>query len=131
MSNSTDNSKGHSECFSSSYNKNKIHIQTAQFSINIFTYQNGAFFWFCNTLASSIFFRLTDASLDNTQNVLPTAKLRHSFRYYHWETYFHKPSYFISYHSDTQALISATLAHYFSHLNFTLSIDQRIQIILF
>lgn len=38
--------------------------------------------------------------------------------YYHCEIFFQKSSYFISYSSDTQALITATLAHYFSHLNF-------------
>lgn len=59
--------------------------------------------------------------------------LSHGFKkkYYHCEISFQKSSYFISYSSDTQALITATLAHYFSHLNLTLSIDQRIQIILF
>lgn len=62
--------------------------------------------------------------------MLPT-KLRHGFKYYHREIYFNKPSDFINYCSDTQALISATLAHYFSYLDFTLSIDQRIPIILF
>lgn len=38
--------------------------------------------------------------------------------YYHCEIFFQKSSYFISYSSDTQALITATLARYFSHLNF-------------
>lgn len=52
-------------------------------------------------------------------------------KFYHCEISFQKSSYFIRYSSDTQALITATLAHYFSHLNLTLSIDQRIQIILF
>lgn len=52
-------------------------------------------------------------------------------KYYHCEISFQKPSYFIGYSSDTRALITATLAHYISHLNLTLSIDQRIELILF
>lgn len=46
--------------------------------------------------------------------------LSHGFKkkYYHCKIFFQKSSYFISYNSDTQVLITATLAHYFSHLNF-------------
>lgn len=56
--------------------------------------------------------------------MLHTTKLSHGFKkkYYHWEIYFQKSSYFISYRSDTQALITAILAHYFSHLKLKLSV---------